>query len=275
MNTTTLSSTVRPSVGRQPELPGTIRPLGLVSSLPYFGVPALLSVLAMYGVTPALVARGILPFYAQLIPNGLVLALLLAGAIAGYRHEGRPLTWAGIKDRFRLGRLTGHAWLWAIGGTVVMFIGYYGASAFGQWLIQNGLMPLPASLPAWFDPRVSTPYPVRFSQEAGGLQGNWLAWLLMTVSFLFNVAGEEAWWRGYILPRQELALGRLTWVVHGLLWALWHAWRWWDIGLLAGGLVLAYVVSRTKNNSLGIIMHIGTNIAGPIFVLLGVLGIGL
>jgi len=28
---------------------------------------------------------------------------------------------------------------------------------------------------------------------------------------------RELWWRGYILPRQELAFGRWTWIIHGLL----------------------------------------------------------
>jgi membrane protease YdiL (CAAX protease family) len=34
--------------------------------------------------------------------------------------------------------------------------------------------------------------------------------------------GEELWWRGYVLPRQELAFGRATWVIHGILWSVIH-----------------------------------------------------
>ena len=172
MNRSVVSQPVHGPFAARPESLPTVRRLGLWACLPYFAVSALLSVLAMHGVTPVLVGRGILPFYAQFIPNGVVLALLLIAAMAGYRREGQRLTWVGIKDRFRLGRLTGRARLWAVGGTVAMFIGFSGASMLSDWLIRTGRMPLPARLPTWMDPRVSIPYVERFNQEAGGPQGN-------------------------------------------------------------------------------------------------------
>ena len=255
--------------------PGTIRPMGWGLSLLLFAVPGALAVIELYVVVPALIAAGMKPFYAQMIP--IVFALMLAASIVAYRLESRPLNWAGIRERFRLHRLTGRHWLWVLGGTIGSFALYYLFTPLGQWLIGRGIMPLPASLPTWLDPRVSMPLVARFNQEAGGLQGNWLAFALMAIHFCFNIIGEEFWWRGYILPRQELAFGKWTWLVHGALWAvLFHAFKWWDvIGLLPGDLLMVYIVWRTKNTTTIVIMHTLTNISAVLFVLLGVLGVPL
>ncbi len=44
--------------------------------------------------------------------------------------------------------------------------------------------------------------------------------------------------------------------MHGLLWTLFHAFKWWDlIGLLPVCLGIAYVSQRTKNNWPALIAH--------------------
>jgi hypothetical protein len=116
--------------------------------------------------------------------------------------------------------VTGRAWLWAIGLTVASFILYYLFTPLDHWLIERGIMPMPDSLPDWLDPRVSTGFVERFDQTAGGLRGNWLALMMMTIHFAFNIVGKEFSWRGYFLPRQELAFGKWTWLVRGILWPL-------------------------------------------------------
>jgi membrane protease YdiL (CAAX protease family) len=116
-------------------------------------------------------------------------------------------------------------------------------------------MPVAQSLPAFIDP-LNTASGDLYEQAAGGLQGNW--WFLITslAVLFFNILGEEAWWRGYILPRQELAFGKWTWLIHGLFWTAFHAFKWWDlISLLPLCLGLSYVVCRFKNNTPGLIMH--------------------
>jgi membrane protease YdiL (CAAX protease family) len=72
----------------------------------------------------------------------------------------------------------------------------------------------------------------------------------------FNVAGEELWWRGVILPCQELAFGHWTWLVHGFLWTAIHIFKWWDlVGLLPVCLIIAYISQRTRNNGPALIAH--------------------
>jgi membrane protease YdiL (CAAX protease family) len=114
----------------------------------------------------------------------------------------------------------------------------------------------------------------RFNLTAGGLRGNWLAFMMTVIYFFFNIIGEEFWWRGYILPRQELAFGKWTWLIHGVLWASFHVSRWWDIiGLLPAQIVFAYVAWRSRSTTVAIIMHILSNISMVTFVCWGVLGL--
>jgi membrane protease YdiL (CAAX protease family) len=253
---------------------GIIQPMGLGLSLLCFGIPAVMVVVAFYVVTPALAYRGMMPFYAQLVPVCAVLASLLIASIVAYRSEGRRLTWAGLQKRFRLHRLSGRAWLLAVGATAVGLAGSALGSLLGDWLIESGIMPMPSSLPSWLDPQASISVAERLNQMTGGLRGNWLALLMSAVYFFFNIIGEESWWRGYILPRQELSFGKWTWLIHGVLWVFFHVSRWWDmIGLLPAQMVFVYVVWRSKNTTIAILMHMLSNVSTVIFVLLGVLGL--
>ena len=89
------------------------------------------------------------------------------------------------------------------------------------------------------------------------VQGRGEIVFLFLLVLLFNVIGEELWWRGIILPRQELTHGNRTWMVHGLLWTAFHAFKWWDlVGLLPVCLLIAFISQRTKNNWPALIAHL-------------------
>jgi membrane protease YdiL (CAAX protease family) len=88
---------------------------------------------------------------------------------------------------------------------------------------------------------------------------------------------EESSVRGIILPRQKVVYGRWAWPVHGLLWTLFHFFqRWTYLQILPATLVTSYVVSRTKNTTVGIVAHfIGNAVAGWLPIILAVAGIGI
>src|SRR5262249_1215743 len=56
----------------------------------------------------------------------------------------------------------------------------------------------------------------------------WHAWVFVgwIPLFITNILGEELCWRGYILPRQEVVLGRAAWLGNGIPWCLFH----WSFG---------------------------------------------
>jgi membrane protease YdiL (CAAX protease family) len=77
-----------------------------------------------------------------------------------------------------------------------------------------------------------------------------------------------------VLPRQELAFGRWTWVVHGLMWTAFHAFKWWDLlNLIPICLGLAWVCTRFKSTTPGIVIHGITNGIAIPSLIVGVLGL--
>ncbi|MEE4271167.1 MAG: CPBP family intramembrane glutamic endopeptidase [Thermoanaerobaculales bacterium] len=257
--------------GSQPT--NTIRPMPFGLSLVYFGIPTAVFFVGFHVVMPALIAAGNRPFYAFLLATGTPLALMLAASLVAYRLEGNAMTWPDLRHRFRLHPMSGKTWLSTIGVFILLFLFTGIALGICQRLIAAGVMPVPKSLPAWLDPVSGMLDISAMDQAFGGLTGNWVAVISYLILLALNIIGEEFWWRGYILPRQELAFGKGTWVIHGTMWALFHAFKWWHIiGLLPMTLGLSLYVIRSRNTTPGIVMHLAFNALGLIPIILGVLG---
>lgn len=252
---------------------GTIQPMSFAISLLFFGVPALVLFVGFHVVMPALIKCGFIPFYAYFVALGIPLALMVVASLVAYQKEGNAMKWDAFKQRFRLHRLSLKMWFLTLGSFIVIFIICGISTQINVMLVNTGMIPIPASLPAWLDTRSGMP---NMSQAFGGLSGNWLALFSYFVLLCFNIIGEEFWWRGYILPRQELAFGKWTWVIHGLLWALFHVFKWWDIlVILPVTLILPFLVWKFKNNTIGIIIHFLINGIGLIAILVGILGVAI
>ncbi len=93
-------------------------------------------------------------------------------------------------------------------------------------------------------------------------------WLLLVwvLYWLLNILGEEFLWRGVMLPRQEVAFGKYTWIIHGFGWGIFHIAFGWQllITLIPLIFIQSYIVQKTKNSWVGVIMHGGLN--GPSFI---------
>ncbi len=239
-------------------LTATINPMPLWQALLYFGLPALLFRISLYNGTPALIRLGLPPFDANVVSFTVPSAFLFALAFGFYKRDGYRLSWADIKKRFRLLPMTGKDWLWAIVGFLVTFLSI-GALSFSALLLIKAIPVIgpPDFFPPWQKP--GTTFDVAlFTHFIGApLKGNWGVVILFSVMLFFNVFGEELWWRGYILPRQEAASGRWTWIMHGLLWWLWHLafYPWQAFALMPICLVLPYIAQRRQNNWPAIIIH--------------------
>jgi membrane protease YdiL (CAAX protease family) len=251
-----------------------VQPMSLGISLLFFGVPALVLFVGFHVIMPALIKDGFTPFNAYFVGLGIPLALLVIASLVAYRKEGNVMEWDAFTKRFRLHRLSLKMWLLTLGAFISILIIYGISMQINVMLLDTGIIPMPASLPAWLDTRGGMPSMTAMDQAFGGLAGNWLALFSYFVFLCFNVIGEEFWWRGYILPRQELAFGKLVWIIHGLLWAFFHAFKWWDIlGILPLTLILPFLVWKFKNNTIGIVLHFLINGIGLIAILFGILGV--
>ena len=255
---------------------GTVRlkPMPFRMSVLFFGIPTLVGVVATYALLPVLDEAVLSKLGASWIWMTGPLVLLFVAALVAYRLDANQPTWAGLFERYRIQPIRGRDWYWTAGLVLLFVGGQLTLLPTAAWLAESLPLPLPSVLPPAIDPRVAqSAVPTEFFGVP--LQANyWIAVMYLAMLFI-NIFGEELWWRGYILPRQEMVHGRWTWLVHGLLWTLFHLPFWWNlINLLPSTLSLSYVVSKLKNSTPGIIAHSVMNGLGFLVILAGVLGMG-
>jgi len=238
-------------------------PLGVIPSLLAFGGPALFMYLMVWQVVPRLERTGTSPMLLFIL-MGLPLAAMLVATFFLYRAEGNAMTWPAFRERLRLGSVDRKTALWmvllAIGG-----IGLY----MGGVRIVDALFPtadVPASIGRLLGDRTTF--------LGHPLKGAW--WLLGVwfVFYLFNVFGEELWFRGMVLPRQEEAFGRWAWAFHGCLWAGWHAGFFAADALVILPEALAYgwVSQRARSTWPALAAHALLNALASLRLIAGILG---
>lgn len=229
----------------------------------------------MYYGAPFLLQNGIplvISFALLSIPG----ILLLIVSIAAYRLDGYSWNWVQFKDRFRIHPIKGKDWFWILGIFLICSVSDQSLQVIGKWLATIPLFAPPDYLPAPFNPLKEIQLPLTDFLGAP-IRGNWGILALWIPLNLFSMIGEEFLWRGYILPRQELAHGKWAWVVNGLMWAfLIHAsMKWHYIGMLPSMLLTPWLAQRMKNTSASALVHIGGNaILFWMLLLIGVLGFG-
>ena len=223
-----------------------------------FAVPSALLYFTIYAGMPWLDRHGVNLFVNSLLCIVGPLVLMFCAALIFYRQEGNPWQWRAFKLRYRLNPMSGKLWLWTLGLFLFMMVGDILLKPTAQWFIQFEFFAPPEFLPPMVDPRVRQTELTDFMGVP--LLGNW--WILgvyLGILF-FNILGEELWWRGYILPRQELAHGKWTWVIHGVLWDLFHFfWKWHLLALLPTCLAISFVAQKFKNTWPGIVVHLVAN----------------
>ena len=219
---------------------------------------------------------------------------MFVAALIGAAVDQRSTSWNDIKQRLRLSAPSATAWLWAAALSGFMYGGNWAdflavaASWLALWKEKTGqkwmfgailiglLVKRYASL---FQPTLES---IRFFDPSAfhreffshfgprdfmgmPLRGDW--WILIYYAVLIlvcNIGGEELWWRGYVLPRQELAFGSSAWVIHGICWSVFHLFMQptlWDTTRMAiTGVALSFVAQRTRSTWPGIVGHSFSNL---------------
>lgn len=215
---------------------GTIKPMRFWQSLLFFLVPGLYGVIALYVIFPSIVRLGISEENAYNTAHLTAFIGLLFATIIAIRLEGFPLRWASMKERLRIKRMDSTDWKWMFPFLVLYLLFGFLLNILAQFVYEKlGFWPPDADIPLTN-----------------------LSYLL--IMFIFNIFGEELWWRGYILPRQELEHGKSAWIVNGLLWSLFHIFKWWAVPfMLLKHWMLPFVVQRTRNTTPAILIHFISN----------------
>ncbi len=214
----------------------SVRPMKLWQSVLFFAVPALSGVFAHYLLVPSLARLGVSQENAYNTAHLTVFMFLLLLTIIALRAEGWPLGWATLRERLRFKRMDSMAWKWAISLMVLYLVLGLLLNTLAQFVYDTlGFWPPDADIPL-----TNIPF--------------------LLVVFVMNILSEELWWRGYLLPRQELEHGRLAWVVNGILWSLSHIFKWWAVPfLLLKQWMLPFVSQRTKNTTPAFLIHFTSN----------------
>ena len=213
-----------------------------------FGVPALLLWLATTQFLPVLVARERQPLLAWFLSGALVLAPLITAALIGAWMALPAPSLPAVLKHLRVRRLSADEW--RLAGFVLLFT--FAAMAGLQLFnasVWPGLLPHPPFMAV---------KPLEIGQYY--ILALWLPF------FVLSIVGEELWWRGFIQPRQEPVFGRSTWVIQGLLHGLFHFSFGLGVMFVLFPVVFSipWAVQRSRNTSVGIVVHAGVN--GPAFL---------
>ena len=227
-----------------------IKPMPLWQSLIFFGIPTLGGVVGHYVLWPFLIGVGVSEEIAYHYQALVMFTFLLSAALVAYVIEGNPLDWLSFRNRFRLFNMNmsvnRREWKWTFGGLLTV---------------------LPLSLVSTvlatqvYDLLKFTPPDIYPSGPMTNLP-------LMAFVLFMNIISEELWWRGYILPRQERQHGRYAWAIHGVFWALFHAFKWWAVPfMLITTWIIPFIAQRTENTTPGIVIHLVTNGLGILLMI--------
>jgi membrane protease YdiL (CAAX protease family) len=215
---------------------GNIRPMRLWQSTLFFLLPGLYGLLAITFLFPSLIRVGISEenAYNSAHLSGFILLFLVT--IIALRVEGCSFRWAALKERLRIKRMDSTAWKWTIAFLVLYLLLGLLLNILAQFIYEKlGFWPSDADIPLTN-----------------------IAFLLILLPV--NIISEELLWRGYILPRQELEHGRFAWIVNGVLWSLFHMFKWWAVPfMLLKHWMVPFVVQRTKNTTPAIVIHFISN----------------
>ncbi|OFX84032.1 MAG: hypothetical protein A2W99_03330 [Bacteroidetes bacterium GWF2_33_16] len=178
---------------------------------------------------------------------GVFLPLILTGFFI-LKSEGYSITRETLIDRLRFRKITKKDLLWIFAGLIL--VGLLSVIIMKSMTLFLGKFNHSPSFMI-FEPLTKGRY-----------------WLLLVwfPYWILNILGEEFLWRGVMFPRQEIAFGKYTWLIHGFGWGIFHIAFGWQllITLIPLIFIQSYIIQKTKNTWVGVIMHGALN--GPSFI---------
>lgn len=240
--------------------------------------PAIWYTFVIYGIAPRFIPEDIR------LPTWLFLSVIVLGSgaelFAGLillKQEGYQLNIDALRERILLRWPKGkRAWVLAFS---VLFLALVGSILMGPLHVAlantPGFVP-PEWFPTALDPRTEITSASDVFPDIA-LKGNILFVLIyFVIGLVFNIFGEEIYYRGYLLPRMHGAFGRWAWVANGVLFTLKHVYqRWLYPGILIGGLAFAFAAGPLGSLPLAMLFHwIGNFLIAMILLILAAFGMG-
>ena len=228
-----------------------VKPMPLWQSALFFLVPGLYGFLGQYALFPLLNNWGMSEESAYNTVHLTVFALLFLVTFTALRVEGWPINWSTVTERLRFKRMDAAAWKWTLLCIVLYLLLGLLLNMLAQFVFEKmDFWPPDADIPL-----TNIPF--------------------LLLVFIANIFSEEFLWRGYILPRQELEHGRYAWIVNGVLWSLFHMFKWWSLPfLLLKQWLVPQIAQRTKNSTPAFVIHFISNGFGILLSIISITSTG-
>ena len=201
----------------------------------------------------------------------------LAAGLILLKSEGYRISLDALRNRIHFNWPKGRkAWTWAV---VVLILGMSLSMAMSP--LNARLASVPGfTPPEWWSAASNPTIEINGAADVFPdirLEGNYLFVVLyFAIGLVFNIFGEEIYYRGYLLPRMRGVFGRWDWIANGVLFTLKHVYqRWMYPGILVGSLCFAFAAGPLGSLPLAMIYHwIGNFLFQMVFLTLAVLGMG-
>jgi membrane protease YdiL (CAAX protease family) len=249
-----------------------LKPIGWWPSIILFLIAASLLRFTHYYFAPVYKSATGKPYMIGFLIGWIATMLIVfAASLVAYKAERHPISRQAFISRYRLDKMDRVDWIWTLAMIVFAGVSLAGLSFTTKLLKSIPLFsPHPRFPPDMVDIANNLTQGMLFEMP---LKGEW--WLIGVyfIGWALNIFGEEFWYRGWMLPRQEAAFGKYAWVINGIMFNFQHTYQLWNtVAMLPGSLFVSYAVQRRGKTWMSIIWHGVVNISLLIFIIQGVIG---
>ena len=237
-----------------------------------FAWPVVWFVFLIYVIGPMMLrSDGTVPTWAVILISMLGNGAELAAALVIFRREGYRLTFSALRERIN--------WRWPKGWKIwFAFAGVFVVAFSLSMLLSPTAQSIAkvSSIPNWMP---GHPLKEINSLQEGypdiNFEGNYLFFIIQNfvVVIIFNMFGEELYYRAALQPKMRGVFGKWDWVANGMGFALKHLYFWWRVPMLVpAGLGFAFIFGPLGSLPLSILSHWIGNME-PMMLYFGILAL--
>ena len=240
------------------------KPFAEKLNIPQYNLPMILFMFAwpiawfmflIYVIGPLLLQTdGTIPSWAVIGISLLANGGELAAALIIFRREGYRLTLSSLRDRIN--------WHWPKNWKIwLAFVAVFIAAFTLSMLLSPTVDSIAkvSNIPDWMPGHpLKEVNSIQDAYPDINFQGNYLFFFIQNfiVVIIFNMFGEELYYRAALQPKMRGVFGKWDWVANGVGFALKHLYWWWRVPMLIpAGLGFAFIFGPLGSLPLTILSH--------------------